>query len=1036
MTAVAKRLPRLISNQSHPLDEDNLNGHSPGRAALRSSLRTWLVIGTVIGLGQSRGRAQTPEAPAPAPSAPTPTPAPVPPVPNPAPAPVAEPVAPAAPTPPAQAESAPVAEPPAAPEGPRLRAVVGRIVDSRSGKPLAAVYVGTQGGEYQTTSDEKGEFSLPLPAGKHTLQIAFDLYEVQAMELDLPELPAGAEPKELRLERPVRMVLEAKARTERIVIREPDRNSTEAANLQRKSAAVISDRLSAEEIKKSPDSSASQAAARVVGATVVGDRFVYVRGLGERYSNALFNGTPLPSPEPDQQAVPFDIFPTNLLANLTVAKSATPDIPGDFAGGSVQINTRDFPGRLTLNLSATIGGNSQTVFQPMLGYRGGSLDWLGIDDGTRARPLQLPDQSRADYGRSFPNIWSPQRLPYGSPNYSLSASLGNNATVGGKKLGYLVSLSYSAQHQTREEEIRVLNLVDTGSGKDLRPLVQYGGAEGAFARQDGPYAVRSTYTVQWGSLATVSLSPATGHRISLSGVFTQSADSESRIFQGFSQEQYAELWSSRLRFISRTFGFAQLSGADHLERSSMGSSDIDWAVTYAAVSRSEPDNREVTYIKKSDGLYHFTPQSPSGQRFYSENLEHQIGATLDFTQGFRQWRALSSRFKLGAAARYRLRSFSAHRYKFGFGGLGDIDDTQSPEQIFAPENIGTKLDFRENTNTADAYSGRMGVFAAYAMIDLPLASRLRLVTGLRFEAALQRLSSRDPRNSDLPLEIALDTYDPLPSLNLIYQINSEMNLRGGASMTVARPEFRELAPFQFADFFGGELVQGNPALQRTRIVNTDLRWEWFLGPADLVAVSAFYKYFERPIETTISAGGDLIRSFANARSAQNFGAELEARKELVVAGRGLHGVSLGGNLSLIYSRVDLTGVEGQQTSRERALQGQSPFVLNLFVELDRADWGTQARILYNVFGERIDQVGAFGLPDKFEQPRHQLDITVSQRLAQGLTLRLSGRNLINSPVHIVQRGTVGNPGQQQEVAETTLRYSTGTVVSATLSYSR
>jgi TonB-dependent receptor len=330
----------------------------------------------------------------------------------------------------------------------------------------------------------------------------------------------------------------------------------------------------------------------------------------------------------------------------------------------------------------------------------------------------------------------------------------------------------------------------------------------------------------------------------------------------------------------------------------------------------------------------------------------------------------------------------------------------------------------------------MGIYAVYAMIDLPLHARLRLVAGLRFEAAQQRLRSRDPRNGDLPIEVALDTYDPLPSANLVFAVRDDMNLRASASMTVARPEFRELAPFQFADFFGGELVQGNPALTRTRIANADLRWEWFLGAADVIAVSAFYKYFDRPIETTINAGGDLIRSFANASSAQNFGAELELRKELRFAGRGARGLSLGGNLSLIYSRVDLTGVQGQQTSTERPLQGQSPFVVNLFAELDRPDWGTQARLLYNVFGERIDQVGAFGLPDKFEQPRHELGLTVSQRLSGGLALRFSAKNLLNSPLTVIQRGTTTVNGSEQPVEETTLRYRLGTVVSLSLTYSR
>jgi outer membrane receptor protein involved in Fe transport len=227
--------------------------------------------------------------------------------------------------------------------------------------------------------------------------------------------------------------------------------------------------------------------------------------------------------------------------------------------------------------------------------------------------------------------------------------------------------------------------------------------------------------------------------------------------------------------------------------------------------------------------------------------------------------------------------------------------------------------------------------------------------------------------------------------------------------------------------------KGIRSSSRTRIGSADLRWEWFLGGADVIALSAYGKYFDAPIETTISAGGNLIRSFANARAAYNIGGELELRKELVVAERGLRGVSVGGNVSVLYSRVDLEGVTGQQTSKVRALQGQSPYVVNLFMELDRPDWGTQLRILYNVFGERIDQVGAFGLPDKFEQPRHQLDVTVSQRLRYGLSLRLSARNLVNSPVQIIQRGSL--PGSDAApVQETTLRYTTGQTVSLSLSY--
>lgn len=909
--------------------------------------------------------------------------------------------------------------------------VSGRVVEKATGDGIYELTVQVAGRDQQTTTNEKGEFALALPPGTYTLEFVSEFYDKQSLAITIPA--AG----NLVLAAPVALKLSGaptEVTAETVVIREPDQKGAAAQLQSRREASTVSDSVSSEDIRKSADSSASQVASRVVGATVVGDRFVYVRGLGERYSSTLLHGLPLPSPEPEQHAVPFDIFPAELLSSLSVIKTATPDLPADFAGGAVEIALQDFPTKRVAHLGASIGGNMQTVFQPMLTYPGGRTDWLGIDDGTRRLPTGKP--TGAALGQAFPNVWSPYRQKNGSPNYAVSASFGDRAEVRGKRIGYLFALHYSADSQTRAEEVQVLNLVDTAQGPQLRPLVQFGNDEGAFASGAGRYSVRSTDGVNWGALGTMAVQLAPLHRISLTALFSQSSDRETRIYQGFSQEQFSELWNSRLRFVARSLGLLQLRGNHHFEPAQRSASDLEWAASYSAAARDEPDNREVTYLKKDDGLFHFTPKGTSGQRFFANNLEHQAAARVDFAQGFKQWHGLASALKVGLAGRVRIRDFSARRFKFGFGGVGDIDDTAAPEQLFSADHLGTAVEVRENTNTADKYNAKQGVYAAYARVDLPLSSKVSLSGGLRFEAAQQRLYSFDPQQADQPIAVALDTYDPLPSLNLVAKLTPKMNFRAAVSMTVARPEFRELAPFQFTDFFGGELVQGNPQLQRTRIGSADLRWEWFLGGADVIALSAYGKYFDAPIETTISAGGNLIRSFANARAAYNIGGELEARKELVISERGLRGVSLGGNVSLLYSQVDLEGVAGQQTSKVRALQGQSPFVVNLFAELDRPDWGTQLRVLYNVFGERIDQVGAFGLPDKYEQPRHQLDITVSQKLPSGLSLRLSARNLVNSPVQIIQRGTLpGKDGAEgSKVQETTVRYTTGQTVSLSLSY--
>lgn len=937
---------------------------------------------------------------------------------------------PADPSPPAPL-SAPSEGNPVPADQSRWGHIRGQVLDATSKRPIKDVYVGIEGLEYQTATDDHGAFVLPVPAGTYKLQVAFDLYEVMAFEVRVPEA------QEFRFDAPILLRKDKQQLVEKTVIREPSRNSTEAANRQRQDSAAVSDIVSGEEIKKAADSSASQAAARVTGATVVGDRFVYVRGLGERYANALFNGAPLPSPEPDQQAVPFDVFPASLLANLRIAKSATADIPGDFAGGSVQINTQEFPSRFQLNVGLSGGANLQTAFQPGLTYSGGRTDFLAIDDGTRSLPKRQPGQSDVDYYRSFPNIWS-TRSTTGAPNYGLSLSLGGQAELRGRRLGYLAALTYGADTQTRQEEVRTYYLDADAQGRPvLRSNVEYDNAY--FADGSQRQSWRTTQSVQWGALTSLSLQVAPLHRLSLTGLFTQNSDDEARVYQGFNTGSDREVSYSRLRFVSRSMLFVQLAG-NSITQARLGAGSVDWNATYAWAARSEPDNREVAYQRGVEGgAFRLANSGTSGQRFYSQNGEHQAFGAVDYSQNFSLWNKLPGRFRVGGAARGRFRDFSATRHRFGYTGVGSLDASLPPEDLLGGDALGNPTEARDQTNPFDRYRGQMGIYSLYALVDLPLRAGLRINIGLRTEISQQQLVSRTPELPQTDSTIHLDNVDPLPSLNIVYQLGSSMYLRASASMTLARPEFRELAPFQFTDFFGGETVQGNPALSRTRIVNADARWEWFLGPVDLLAVSAFAKYFDQPIETVIQGGADIIRSFANATSAYTLGAELEARKEMVFAGEGPRGFSLGGNVTLLHSRVDLSQTGGSQTDPNRPMQGQSPFVINLFAEYERPDWGTQLRILYNVFGERIDSVGAAGQPNRWEQPRHQLDLAFSQRLPKGFALRVSAKNVLNWPVQIFQKGTVQAlrtaDAPEGYVEGVTFRYRPGATVNLSLSYS-
>lgn len=452
------------------------------------------------------------------------------------------------------------------------------------------------------------------------------MYELQALQVEL-------QPQQrLRIETPVALKLEKQQRVETRVIREPGRNSAEAASQERRESLSVSDIVSGEEIKKAADSSASQAAARMVGATVVGDRFVYVRGLGERYSNALFNGCPLPSPEPDQQAVPFDVFPASLLARLRIAKSATADIPGDFAGGSVQPNTQEFPSRQTLRVGLGLGANTQTVLQPMLTYNGGKTDWLGVDDGTRALPRRKAGQTDVEYFRTFPNQWS-RREQQGTPNYSLSFSIGDVKHWGARRLGYLAAFHYSAEAQTRFEEIRTFYLdADRERHPVLRPNVEY--ANGQFADGTPQKTWRSTTSVQRGALASLNWHWAPLHRISWTGLFTQNSDDETRHCEGYNTGTDREVRYTRLRFVARSLLFLQLKGSSQFPNR-LGVGMLDWNAAYALAFRSEPDMRKVAYQRGVSGdVFRLANSGTSGQRFYAQNNEHQVFFVGSVRPGF------------------------------------------------------------------------------------------------------------------------------------------------------------------------------------------------------------------------------------------------------------------------------------------------------------------------------------------------------------------------------------------------------------------
>ena len=917
--------------------------------------------------------------------------------------------------------------------------IEGIVLDEATESPITDVSVILSATQQRVLTDQNGAFILEVPLGTYNISVRFPFY--------LTHTVSGIEVNKSQPKQSLRITLTPqviKLGPIHLPVRLSESSETGLLEKRRLSFAV-EDSISTELMAKLPVSDAGEALKRVTGISIVGGRYVFVRGLGERYSNTLLNSVQIPSPEPNRRVVPMDIFPANLLESLQTVKTFSPDQPGNFAGGSVQVFTKDFPDAFTMSLSMSSSFNTETTGKELLQYPGGDLDKFGFDDGTRALPDIIADQPAdapirergrftrggftpeeiQNFGRAFDNVWSPER--YTAPaNQSYKFSIGNSSQLIGKDFGYLGIISYSNGHSHRPEEEQ--NAFRLGLD-DLTPVTAY-------------LVERSANDVSWGGVLNTSMRFSPGHKVSLRTLYSHTAEDETRTWEGFNADRDTDMRSSRLLYVERGLFSSQLAG-DHefnfTPENLNGDSEsetaeerdsskpeftpvptLSWRLTFSRAVRNEPDTREVIYEKRRDEWL-FRDITQSGSRFFFDLADDEISGRLDWSMPILR----TGLFKVGGMWRDRDRTFDARRFRFLPSDNIELflDRTAPPEELFTAEHITPNLfELRESTRATDNYLAAHSVWAGYGMIDLPLSKKFRVTTGARLEVSDQNVTTFDPFAAEQQaIEANLDTTDILPSLNLTYRLTERMNLRLAASRTVTRPDLRELAPFEFTDFVGGRTIFGNPELERTKIDNYDIRWEVFPELGGVVAISGFYKKFHKPIEQIIQPAAEVRITYENAQAANNFGLELEVRQNLSILASRLKHLSVNTNVAFISSTVELPDV-GIQTSSERALQGQSPYVVNASFGYDNPDLELTAAVAYHVSGKRIAEVGNHGSPDVFELPRSQLDVTFGRQLLPFLRLSLSAKNLLNPDVTLEQGG------------ETYVRYRTGRTFSFGLSY--
>ncbi len=892
-------------------------------------------------------------------------------------------------------------------------AVQGSLVDAKDGAPVADARVFARGTAAEGRSGPDGSFTMRLPVGVHELTVIHPSFATETV----PGVVVSA----AGLARPLRLRLTAAAvQLEDYTVVAPRIVGGTAGLLElRREASTVTELIGAEQWSKTGDSDAASALGRVSGITVVGGKYVYIRGLGERYSSTTLNSSALPSPEPERRVVPLDMFPVGVLEDIAIQKTYTPDLPGDFSGGMVQLRTRGFPARFHANLGVSVGVNDASIGRRTItpADSGGS-DWITFGAGRRALPdvvraasdrgkIQLKsafapgytEEELEAFGEAMPGNWGlPERRLW--PDLGLSGTIGTSGKVRGGRAGFLFSFGYDNEWR------RVLR-------DPLLPNLRIGAA--GLEVGDRLTSTEVEHEVKLSTVGTTGLDLAGGkHKLRLTAMMVRILEDEARRIEGFDADSVTTKRGTRVWFRERMLTFGQLAGEHELRRLPAGRQGLglalDWRYAFSTATLDEPDRRSTRYDEEASqpGVFVISNRPDGNQRFYSTLLDLNHDVSLDLTLRFRQWRGLEAKVKAGANVGFSNREVDTRRFSFTGSPSDPSALSLPPEQLFVPAHIGESgFRFLESTRETDNYRADQTLYCGYVMTELPLARPLLLMAGVRLEQSDRTVETFQlfAGEGAEPIRAQPSTLDALPTLTLSYRpFGPQHVFRAGYSRTLNRPQTRELSPAPFDDPDTGKQYRGNPQLGRAMLDNLDLRWEWYPSRLESVSVAAFYKRFTDPIELVAVAGAAVTLEPQNAAGANNVGVELEARKRLGFIHRRLRDLTLGGNLSFIFSRVELAeGSSMVSTNRSRPLQGQSPWVVNLFLAYDSVRLGTSARLLYNVYGPRISEVGSAGRPDEYEQPYHRLDLVASQRLNRYLSLSLKARNLLNLRHELTQK---------------------------------
>ena len=848
--------------------------------------------------------------------------------------------------------------------------VEGKITDAQTGTRLSGVSIEVDGVK-SVASNVDGGFVLTLPAGKK-YAIKFSSVGYQSKVLEDVEVKAGAT---ISLD----VVLTRAAKTqEAVVVRSSARKETTAALISyQKNTTVVAQVVSAEAIKRSPDKNTGEVLKRVPGTSIQEGKYIVVRGLADRYNQAMINGILMSSTEPDRKTFSFDIIPSSMIDNIIINKSFIPELPGEWAGGLIQVNTKDVPARNFLNVQIGTGFNTQTIGKDFYTYKGSSTDWLGFDNGTRSLPADFPTKNQFEslsteaktaLGASLKNTWTAEKNNSNIIlNQSFQVNGGFNIKLSSKnKLAAILAVNYNRSNRNTSFENRILRF--QGNVPDL--YFDY-------------YNNKYNREVLAGALANITLQLGNHSKISFKNILNVNTSNYATLRNGLNYEGRTagvpdNIRATELAFKANTLFNSQLTGEHDIKKYK---AKLHWYGSFNILDQYVPDQRRIQYEQEDPTQANspyiiYIPVSnasqKNGSRYYGYLNDYIYTAGGDLQKTF-SIKNVPQTVKAGYMFQVKDRLFNSRPFTV-YNPSGSNQFQYLPQdQVFAAANYGDgKLAFNELSGTSYRYIANSILNAGFLQFDNQVGNKFRGVWGVRvenFDQVIGSMKKSDPRH------VYNKVTDYLPGVNITYKINDKSNLRVSGSQTIVRPEFRELSTFQFYDFDLSATVAGNTGLRRTKISNFDVRYEMYPRGGELFTFGVFYKYFRDPLEAYINpASGDgSTYNLLNADEANSFGAELEFRKKLDFS-PALKNFTVQGNMSYIYNRVK---------SLDRAMQGQSPYLLNAAIQYDLEKYGINTTLLFNQIGRRIALVGGSDQPPIWENPRPVLDFQVAKKVLKG-----------------------------------------------------